>query len=64
MVGAVFSNERIADYLIAFLLHQLLELGFIVHVVELRHRHLHQNKPLNEAQRRHHPAIQEGGRNH
>ena len=57
VIRAGLAGENLAEHLIALLLHQLLKLSFIVGIVELGNRNLHQDKPADKAQCRIHAAI-------
>ena len=64
VVGSALTGQGVAQHLVLFLLNQLLELGLVVCVVHLAHRHLHQNEGSDEFLGRFDAAVQETGGNH
>ena len=64
MVRAAFAHQHIGDGLIFLLLHQLLQRGLIVPVVELCVRDIHQHEPVHKLLRGLHAAVQIAGGDH
>ena len=63
MVRALLAGQMVAQDLVLLLLDLLLQCGLVVHVMELRHRHIAQHKGADKAQRRLIAAVQVTGGN-
>ena len=62
MIRPRFPGEMVGQHLVFLLLHLLLQGGLVIHIVEFGHRHIAENKPLDDPLGRLHAAIQEACR--